>query len=313
MGSGWHGKVRDALGVLKGCIALPPSPMGSIQAGQPGWLQAAFGAAKRPLGLQLLCQSLGRRPVLPAGQAAQPPPPASSILLPAAGLLPGSAYLGHAPGAEHGCPAILLPLQSCSSPCQAARDPPGCHLVPMAPVPCVGTGRNKLSRKAFCFDAGIAGLSCLGRLSPCRGKLIGFMEPEAGMALEHLVGHEVPSGYLCTGPRGSPLLGPHCHSGSPCPASIRRCRVHHFSVGSLTATNTSSQPKPVPIPGLSFAWFPFLGFGCPMPDPAGVCCYLPTFSLWVDVSAPGAFGGFSRDSCWLLADQGKIGWSLSSL
>lgn len=69
----------------------------------------------------------------------------------------------------------------------------------------------------------IGGLSCLGRLSPFRGKLIGFIEPEAGMALEHLVGHEVPSGYLCTGPRGSALLGPRCQNGSPCPASIWRC------------------------------------------------------------------------------------------
>lgn len=53
---------------------------------------------------------------------------------------------------------------------------------------------------------------------------------------------------------------------------------------------------------------------------AGTCwgllakaCYHPTFSWWVDVSALGAFGGFSRDSCRLLAGQGKMGWSFFGL
>lgn len=137
----------------------------------------------------------------------------------------------------------------------------------------------------------IAGLSFLGRLSPCRGKCISFIEPEAGLALDHLVGHEVPSGYLCSGPRGSALLGPRCRTAAHALQSIRRCRVHHFAMGSLTAASTSSQPKPVPIPSLSFAWFPFLGFGCPMLDPAGVCWQEPvttppfrcgwTFLPWV--------------------------------
>lgn len=123
------------------------------------------------------------------------------------------------------------------------------------------------------------------------------------MALGHLVGHEVPSGYLCTGPRGCALLGPRCQNSSPSPASIWRCQVHHSSMGSLTATNSSSQPKPVPIPSLTFAWFPLLGFGCPMPDPAEVCWPKPvttppfrcgwTFLPWVPlVVFPGIAVGF---------------------
>lgn len=70
-------------------------------------------------------------------------------------------------------------------------------------------------------------------------------------------------------------MGTRCQNGSPCPASTWRCRVHHFSMGSLTTTNTSSQPKPVPIPSLGFAWFPFLGFGWPMLELAGVCWQKP--------------------------------------
>lgn len=150
---GKHGP-EGAVGLFFSCL-----PLGVPAGWAAGMAPGGCRGCKSSPWLQQLRQSLGRRRVLHRAPA-QPPPPASS-----SSVLLHPAPVAAAPRCPGLCRAVSLPAGLPGSI-------PGVTLVPTALVLCMGTWGG--------LGIWHAVLDCVGRLSPCGGKFIGFVELTVG-------------------------------------------------------------------------------------------------------------------------------------
>lgn len=164
------------------------SPASTQGAGQPRWLQEAAGAADHPF----VSSSCARAWTDTSSSARHQPslllqhsPPDCSVPLWHLGWLCG--------------PAILLPLQSCSSPCKAVQSLLAVTLVPTAPV------QSWALEESSCLEglSRSTGMVCMDKLSPYERKFIGFVELKCGIKLDHLWGHEITWIFYVLNPKVS--------------------------------------------------------------------------------------------------------------